>query len=74
MPIYEYECRSCGGREEHVQPMAEAPITRCATCGTDALERVISASAFHLKGGGWYKDGYASSKSTAAAGGKKDDK
>lgn len=60
MPIYEYECDACGEHEEHMQPMAEPPKRICSRCGAEALRRLISATAFHLKGGGWYKDGYAS--------------
>jgi predicted nucleic acid-binding Zn ribbon protein len=42
--------------------MADAPLTKCPTCGKDELQKIISATAFHLKGGGWYKDLYSSSK------------
>jgi putative FmdB family regulatory protein len=61
MPIYEYECEACGGHEEHIQSFSATPLSTCGKCGKDTLHRVISASAFHLKGGGWYKDGYGSS-------------
>jgi putative FmdB family regulatory protein len=67
MPIYVYECGSCHEREEHMQSMSDPPKETCAKCG-GKLERVITASAFHLKGGGWYKDGYGSGK----GGGSKD--
>ncbi|MBL8976577.1 MAG: zinc ribbon domain-containing protein, partial [Myxococcales bacterium] len=33
----------------------------CEKCN-GTLERAVTAAAFHLKGGGWYKDGYASAK------------
>ena len=69
MPIYEYECAACGEREEHTQRIADAPLTTCARCGKEALHRVISPSAFHLKGGGWYKDGYGSSQGQGKGGG-----
>ena len=62
MPIYEYECESCGEREEHIQAMSDPPMRACSHCGKDALRRVISATNFQLKGGGWYRDGYASSR------------
>jgi putative FmdB family regulatory protein len=63
MPIYEYECQGCQGRFEYIQPMSEAPRTQCEKCG-GKLERVISPSGFILKGGGWYKDLYGSTKPT----------
>jgi putative FmdB family regulatory protein len=62
MPLYEYECDACGHHLEAQQRMADAPLTKCPKCGKKKLQRLISATAFHLKGGGWYKDLYASSK------------
>lgn len=61
MPLYEYGCEACGHRLEVQQKLAEAPLKTCPTCGKDALERLISATSFVLKGGGWYKDGYSGS-------------
>jgi putative FmdB family regulatory protein len=61
MPIYEYQCRACGRTFEYQQRMTEDPKTVCESCG-GALERLISRTAFTLKGGGWYKDLYSSPK------------
>ena len=61
MPIYEYRCNDCGNEFEYQQRMSDDPKTVCENCG-GGLEKLISRSAFHLKGGGWYKDLYASSK------------
>lgn len=58
MPIYEYVCRDCGKDFEVVQKISDTPLKKCEQCG-GALEKVISRSAFHLKGGGWYTDGYS---------------
>jgi putative FmdB family regulatory protein len=63
VPIYEYQCQKCGEVSEYIQKMSDDPMTTCEHCG-GALDRLISRSAFHLKGGGWYKDLYSSSKST----------
>ena len=57
MPIYEYECANCGCFE-HSQSIHDAPLARCPKCRRK-VQRLISASSFHLKGGGWYSDGYA---------------
>jgi putative FmdB family regulatory protein len=54
MPIYEYECRSCGDRHEFIQKFSDAPKRKCPACGASRLKRLVSAAAFHLKGGGWY--------------------
>jgi putative FmdB family regulatory protein len=61
MPVYEYRCNACHQIFEYQQRMADAPKTVCESC-SGALERIISRSAFQFKGGGWYKDLYASSK------------
>ena len=62
MPVYEYECKACGKQFEYQQRMSEPDKTLCEACGKEALERIISRTAFALKGGGWYKDLYASTK------------
>lgn len=61
MPLYAYRCTACGAHEEHLQRFSDPPMTKCEVCG-GALEKELTGAAFHLKGGGWYKDGYASSK------------
>ena len=68
MPIYAYRCKKCGSEEEHIQKMSDPPIKKCSACG-GKLERLVSPAAFHLKGGGWYKDGYASTKPGSSDGG-----
>lgn len=63
MPIYEYECPVCGVFE-YIQSFSAKPLTQCPTCKENGekskVKRIMSASAFHLKGGGWYKTDYAS--------------
>ncbi len=61
MPLYEYECLECHRRTEKRQKFSDPEITTCPHCG-GPIERVISAPAFSLKGGGWYADGYGSAK------------
>jgi putative FmdB family regulatory protein len=61
MPVYEYQCKQCSREFEYEQRMSDPEKTVCEACG-GALERLISRTAFHLKGGGWYKDLYASAK------------
>lgn len=59
MPTYEYRCNACGKDFEYQQKMADPDLTKCEACGEDKLEKLISWSAFQLKGGGWYKDLYS---------------
>ncbi|WAS98527.1 FmdB family zinc ribbon protein [Nannocystis punicea] len=61
MPIYAYRCLQCEAEPEFIQKMSDDPITVCEACGGQ-LVRKVTAASFHLKGGGWYKDGYASTK------------
>ncbi|MBT3219873.1 MAG: zinc ribbon domain-containing protein [Proteobacteria bacterium] len=56
MPIYEYKCTSCGLKFDKLVKMGMAPPP-CPECGNE-VQKLVSAAAFVLKGGGWYKDGY----------------
>jgi len=66
MPIYVYGCQDCGAEEEHIQRFSDPPMTECSSCG-GGLKKLVTSAAFHLKGGGWYKDGYASAKDASSS-------
>lgn len=55
MPIYEYECQSCGHHLEAIQKISDAPRTDCPQCHKPDLKKRISAPGFRLSGGGWYE-------------------
>ena len=57
MPVYEYRCTACNHQFELRQKFSDAPADQCPKCG-GAVHKMVSASAFSLKGGGWYGDGY----------------
>ena len=57
MPIYEYRCTSCGHTLEVIQKLNDKPLKKCTEC-SGVLEKLISRSAFQLRGGGWYNEGY----------------
>lgn len=59
MPIYEYHCPECKKDLEIIQKFSDKPLKRCPECG-GKIKKQMSLSGFHLKGGGWYKDGYSS--------------
>ncbi len=59
MPVYEYECKECEKVFEVQQKIADAPLAVCPDC-SGPVTKLISMNSFHLKGGGWYADGYAS--------------
>lgn len=58
MPIYEYQCEKCGAVEEALQKVSDDPLSNCPHC-SGKLHKLISHSAFHLKGSGWYVTDYA---------------
>ena len=62
VPTYEYRCQSCSHEMEAFQSIKDAPMTECPVCRQPRLERLISATSFQLKGDGWFKDLYSSSK------------
>lgn len=62
MPTYEYRCQFCSHELEAFQSIKDAPLSECPGCHEPRLERLISSTSFQLRGGGWYKDLYSSSK------------
>jgi putative FmdB family regulatory protein len=66
MPLYEYQCDACGVRFERIQRFADPPIDRCPSCGQGPVHKLLSASALHFKGTGWYVTDYARKNSAGA--------
>ncbi|MBA2848926.1 zinc ribbon domain-containing protein [Thermosulfuriphilus ammonigenes] len=58
MPIYEYQCQSCGQIFEVWQKISEKPLEVCQSCG-GPVKKLISHTSFQLKGSGWYVTDYA---------------
>jgi len=69
--IYEYQCTECGEINEVMSSVAEMEEERdlgnytCPECGA-LIKKIMSESSFILKGGGWFADGYASTKGKGA--------
>jgi putative FmdB family regulatory protein len=61
MPLYEYRCKSCGSTFEVIQKFSDRALRKCRDC-SGPLEKLVSKSSFHLKGGGWCINDYSSSK------------
>ncbi len=70
MPLYEYECRSCGHRFEKIQKFSDPLLKTCPKCG-GKVRKLLSAPAFQFKGSGWYVTDYAR-KGSGDRGGKPD--
>jgi putative FmdB family regulatory protein len=54
MPVYEYECESCGKRfDKLVRSMRrEPPEVACPACQGTEVRRLLSAPVVHSGGGG----------------------
>ena len=63
MPIYEYRCLDCGHQFELMQKFSDPPAETCTSC-SGTVQKLISRSAFHLKGSGWYVTDYGRNGST----------
>lgn len=46
MPIYEFECRTCGLRFEEILPASSEAVPQCPQCQTnDSVQKCLSACA-----------------------------
>lgn len=63
MPIYEYECKSCGHHFDAFQKMGEKALIDCPSCHKPDLQKLVSAAGFQLKGTGWYATDFKNKKS-----------
>ncbi|MGI1678900.1 MAG: zinc ribbon domain-containing protein [Cellvibrionaceae bacterium] len=70
MPIYEYQCESCGHELEALQKMSDPLLKKCPECNKSKLKKKVSAAAFRLKGGGWYETDFKTGKKKNVAGDK----
>ncbi len=59
MPLYEYRCKNCSHQFEKIQSFSAPDEKECPVCH-GPIERLISVSAAHFKGSGWYATDYAS--------------
>ena len=57
MPLYEYQCESCGHRFEVIQKYSDAPPAGCPKCA-GTVEKLVSSPAIQFKGSGFYLTDY----------------
>jgi|TARA_Y100000310_G_C20684731_1_gene818200 putative FmdB family regulatory protein len=62
MPIYEYECTSCGEVTEELQTFSITETTIVCSFCQGVSNRKLSLSSFQLSGKGWAKDNYGLKK------------
>lgn len=70
MPIYPYRCEACGETFEVWAKMDDPPPEACEKCGGGPVSRAVARTAFRLKGGGWYAQGYAGGSGGGSSGSK----
>lgn len=68
MPFYEYSCPQCGAEKEVLHGINAQPEVVCEACSAGAMQRLVSAAGFRLKGGGWYETDFKSDKRRNVAG------
>jgi putative FmdB family regulatory protein len=64
VPLYEYQCETCG-RFEVIRKFSDEPLIVCPTCGKP-IQKLLSAPAIQFKGTGWYITDYARKNGTGA--------
>jgi putative FmdB family regulatory protein len=72
MPVYVYQCDTCGLAFERRQRMSEAPLVDCPECDGH-VHRVIQPVGVVFKGSGFYVTDNRSHSSTALPGKKETD-
>ena len=55
MPIYAFECATCGHSFDRLQRLSDADPTACPACGAESVRRQLTAPSFRLAGSGWYE-------------------
>ncbi len=69
MPIYEYQCKSCGKVNEVMQKIGADAPSACNECSSGPLTKLLSKSGFILKGSGWYVTDFKGGSTGSKAGG-----
>lgn len=55
MPIYGFQCGSCGHQFDRLQKLSDPDPTDCPACGQPQVRRQLTAPSFRLAGAGWYE-------------------
>ena len=62
MPIYEYQCQSCGHQFDVIQKVSDEKLTISPKCNEKKLKKLVTSAGFKLKGTGWYETDFKNKK------------
>ena len=62
MPIYDFQCTSCGHKDELMRKISESSIMICPICNKEKFSKMLSAPSFQLNGTGWYASDFKDKK------------
>ena len=54
MPIYDFQCSSCGYKAEVMRKISAPNVDVCPECAAETFSKQLSAPSFQLSGSGWY--------------------
>lgn len=66
MPIYDYQCSSCGHKAEVMRKVSAASVEACPQCAKETFAKQVSAPSFQLTGSGWYATDFKGGASKTA--------
>ena len=69
MPLYDYECLTCGNRFEIRQRVSEVGNAPCPTCASDS-RRVFHSVPILFKGSGFYSTDHRKGQASSTTNGK----
>jgi putative FmdB family regulatory protein len=67
MPIYDFQCTSCGHKDELMRKISESSTMICPNCSKETFSKMLSAPSFQLSGSGWYASDFKDKKPNKSA-------
>ena len=67
MPIYDYQCTSCGFKDEVMRKISAPAVESCPKCAQKTFAKQVSAPSFQLNGTGWYATDFKNGAKKATA-------
>ncbi|WP_020167503.1 MULTISPECIES: FmdB family zinc ribbon protein [Methylotenera] len=62
MPIYDFQCTSCGHKLELLRKISDPSTATCPNCNQETFNKMLSAPSFQLSGSGWYATDFKDKK------------